>query len=140
MFWRGIVIAALLAGCAQLPLTPRDLQARKFETVPRKAVIYIVRDQPDFADAPATIWLGEQATVTTYPGTYYRWEVEPGIQRIAGFGADGGAISLRTQPGGIYFVQQRLSPFPFANQSHFQLVSEPQGRSVVMRSVLVPGS
>jgi len=136
MFWRAILIAILLAGCAQLPLTPADLQARKFETVPDKSVIYVVRDSPDFIDAPATIWLGEQETVTIYPGTYYRWETVPGLNRIKGMGADGGAISLKTIPGGVYFVQQRLTP---SGQSAFQVVGEPQARSIVARSTLAGG-
>jgi len=54
---RLLVVAVMLAGCVQLPPTPQDIQAKKFEGVPDKAVIYIVRDLPDFSDRPATIWL-----------------------------------------------------------------------------------
>jgi len=139
MIWRGILFAALLAGCAQLPLTPADIQARRFEARPDKAVIYLVRDAPDFSDEPATVWLDDSATVTLYPGTYYRWEAEPGNRRIAGFGGDSGSIALQTRAGGIYFVQQRLSPFFRFHQSHFQQVSEPHARAVVARSVLAGG-
>ena len=83
MIRNWILIAIFLAGCTQLPLTPADIQARKFEAVPGKAVVYIVRDSPDFIDAPATIWLGDESTVTIYPGTYYRWETAPGANRIS---------------------------------------------------------
>lgn len=139
MIWRVLLIAVLLAGCAQLPPTPQDIQAKKFETVPDKAVIYLVRDHPDFSDRAATIWLGDAAMITTYPGTYFRWEVAPGTHRITGYGADIGTITLHAEASRIYYVQQQLSPFLRYPQSYFYLVSEPYGRSAVMRAVLVGG-
>jgi hypothetical protein len=133
-----LCLAALLAGCAQLPPTPQDVQAKKFEPVPDKAVIYLVRDYPDFSDAAATIYLGD-AAITTYAGTYYRWEVAPGTQRISGFGGDMGAITLQVEAGRIYYVLQRVSAFFRMGQSHYQLLGEPHGRAAVMRSVLLGG-
>ena len=57
---RNLLLAvALLAGC-QLPLTPEDLEARKFEAVPGKAVIYLVRVNPDFNDRQAQVRVGLQ--------------------------------------------------------------------------------
>ena len=135
--FRAWVIALLLAGCVQLPPTPQDLQAKKFEAVPDKAVVYLVRDYPDFSDAAATIYLGEAAMITTYAGTYYRWEAEPGTHRISGFPGDMGAIVLRVEAGRIYYVQQRVSSFFRFAQSYYQLVPEPQGRAAVMRAVLL---
>lgn len=133
-----LVAASLaLAGCQQLPLTPEDLQARKFESLPEKAVIYVVRDSPDFSDREATIWLGAAASVKTYPGTYYRWEVPPGMQRVSGYGSDTGAIALLAEAGRIYFVMLQSTPFMQWQNSHFYLVPEPQGRSAVLRSVLL---
>lgn len=137
--WRGLAFALLLAGCVQLPPTPLDLQAKKFEAVPDRAVIYLVRDYPDFSDRSATIWVGDQVTITTYPGTYYRWEVAPGTHRIAGYASDIGTITLQAEPNRIYFVKQQLTPFMQWPHSYFYLVSEPQGRAAVMRAVLLTG-
>lgn len=139
--WRVIlsVVLALLAGCAQLPPTPADIQAKKFEAVPDKAVIYLVRAYPDFSDNPATVWLGDSVMITTYPGTYYRWEVDPGSHRITGYGPDIGAIIVQAGRGRLHFVLQRLAPFMRFPHSHFQLVAEPHGRAAVMRSTLVGG-
>jgi len=137
---RVVLAAAMLAlaGCVQLPLTPLDLQARKFESIPDKVVIYVVRDSPDFSDVAATIWLGEKLMLTTYPGTYFRWEVPPGAHRITGAAADIGQITLDTRPGTLYFVQQRVAAammgFP---QSSFHHVDAPNGRAAVLRSVLL---
>ena len=139
--WRVLsVVLILLAGCVQLPPSPQDLQAKKFEAVPDKAVIYVVRDYPDFSDAAATVYLGDAAMITTYAGTYYRWEAAPGTHRISGFGGDTGAIVVRVETGRIYYVQQRVSMFFRFPQSYYQLVAEPQGRTAVMRAVLLGGS
>jgi hypothetical protein len=141
--WRGLMAAILLAGCVQLPPTPQDMQAKKFEQpLSGKSVIYVVRDNPDFNDAATTIWIGDKTMITTYPGTYYRWEVAPGTHRIAGFAGDSGSITVRVEPDRIYYVQQRVTPFTLFNSSvaptsNFQVIPESSGRTVVMRSQLV---
>jgi hypothetical protein len=139
MILRALLLSILLAGCAPLPPTPQDIQAKKFETVPEKAVIYLVRDSPDFNGVPATVTLGETGMVTTYPGTYYRWETAPGRHEIAGFGVDNGTITLQVEAGKIYFVQQRLTPWLTYALSYFQPIPEPQGRAIALRGELLGG-
>jgi hypothetical protein len=134
---RLILIAILLAGCTPLPPTPQDVQAKKFEAVPDKAVIYVVRDSLDFSDVAAQIYAGENLLPATYPGTYYRWVVPAGKHTIAGYGQDSGRITVEAEQGRIYFVQQRVTYLRVIN-STFELVSEAQGRAAVLRSVLLP--
>jgi hypothetical protein len=135
------LLAFLLAGCAQLPPSPAEIEAKRFELAPGKAVIYLVRDDPDFSDVGAPIMLDDRLMGSTYPGTFFRWVVEPGPHQIRGYASDAGSYSLVTAPDHLYFVQQRVTRFfiqPFA-QSNFQLVPYPHGRAVVMRSVLAGG-
>jgi hypothetical protein len=133
---RALVLAILLAGCTPLPPTPQDLEARKFEAVPGKAVIYVVRDSLDFSDVAAQIYVGENLLPATFPGTYYRWVVPAGKHTIAGYGQDNGTITVAAEQGRIYFVQQRVTYLRVINSS-FELVSEAQGRAAVLRSVLL---
>jgi hypothetical protein len=133
-----MLVAMLLAGCQQLPLTPQDIQARRFEPVPGQAVIYVVRDYPDFSEIQSTIYLGDKLSLKTYPGTYYRWEVTPGAHRITGHDTDFGTISLVTEPGRIHFVEQQLS-YRY-DISYFMLVDELGGRAAVRRAVLLKGN
>jgi hypothetical protein len=137
--WRVPMMALILmlAGCQQIPLTPEDIQARKFEAVPDKAVIYLVRDNPDSSEIGARISLGDQVTFTTYPGTYYRWEVAPGTHRIMSLGDDTGQIRVQAERGKVYFVQQRVAGSRLSPESLFALVSESQARAAVSRSVLL---
>lgn len=131
-----ILIALGLAGCTPLPPSPQDLEAKKFEAVPGKAVIYVVRDSLDFSDDAALIYVGETLLPATYPGTYFRLVVPTGKHTIVGYGQDSGTITVEVQQGRIYFVQQRVTYLRVIN-SNFALVGEAQGRAAVLRSVLL---
>lgn len=133
------ILLTALAGCTPMPLTPADVEARKIEAVPDKAVIYLVRDNPDHNGVPATLLLGDRHMITTYPGTYYRWEVEPGRHTISGFAADHGSISLDVEAGRIYFVQQWTRPWISYAVSYFYKLPESRGREIVTRSVMIGG-
>jgi hypothetical protein len=133
----ALVTAIASSGCQQLPLTPEDLEARKFEAVPDKAVIYVVRDAPDFSDVRAQIRLGDKLLFNTYPGTYYRWEAPPGKHRIDTGFYDTGALTLEVKAGGIYFVQQRVLSLRGNPSSTFELIGEAPGRAAVLRAVLL---
>jgi hypothetical protein len=126
-----------LAGCQQLPLTPEDIQARKFEAVPDKSVIYLLRDTADFSDVEAAVAFDGVMSLRTYPGTYYRWEVTPGTHQIQSFGGDTAQIRVQAERGKVHFVQQRVAGRQFAPESTFELISESQARAVVQRSVLL---
>ncbi len=136
-----VVTAALmlgLAGCAPMPPSAADLQAKRFEPLPDKGVVYLFRDYPDFIDDGATIMVDDQMQGTTYPGTYLRLELEPGPHRIAGFAGDAGAITIDIGAGQIRFVQQTvIQTFIGPARSHFRVVDPNYGRQAVLRHELV---
>lgn len=132
-------LAALLlfAGCvAPLPPTPRDLESKRFEQVPGKAVIYVARRRPDFTREPTGVMLDDMMMGTSYPGTYFRWVVMPGRHRIAGFAGDGGVFMLNAEADRIHFIQQSVTNMFGRIQSTFQPVPERHGRELVMRGEL----
>jgi len=98
-----------------------------------------VRDLAGFNDDGATLLLDGTVMITTYPGTYYRWEVAPGTHRIAGYASDSGNISVNVEAGRIYFVQQWVAFGMLGPRSRFSQVSPDQGRAAVMRSELIGG-
>lgn len=129
-----------IAGCTPLPPSPEDLQAKRFEAVPDKAVVYLFRDIPDFIDDGATVVVDDHTQGTTYPGTYFRLELAPGRHRIAGFAGDSGVIEMAVQAGRIYFVQQSVTPLVAGiTYSHFRPVDAGYGRQAVLRSELIGG-
>ena len=106
--WRILFSLLLFAGCAaQLPPPPGDAEAKRFESIPDKSVIYIVR-QPVDSEEGRTLALDGRLTITTWKGTFYRWEVPPGTHRIAGIAGANESITLNTAPGRIYFVQHTI--------------------------------
>ena len=138
--FRLMLFALLLAGCAPLPPSPQDIEAKRFERAPGKAVIYLVREYQDFTDEPSTVLLNDQMMGSTYRGTYFRWVVDPGRHQIRGYAGDNGSITLDVAADRIYFVQQSVSRmFHGFAQSFFRPIPEPYGRAAVMRGELVGG-
>jgi hypothetical protein len=105
--WRVLSIALLLAGCAQLPPTQADIQAKRFESVADKAVIYVVRTPMDSWES-SSLLLDGNAQITTHRGTYYRWEVTPGTHRVSGFGFGDESVVLAAALGKIYFLEHTV--------------------------------
>ena len=137
--WRILLSALLLAGCVQLPPTPEDIQAQKFESVPGKSVIYVVRQLVD-SDEGRTLLLDDRAMITTYRGTYYRWEVEPGTHRVAGFGWGSELVTLNTVPGRLYFLEHTVLADRHdggVQVTALREVDEQAGRTLVMRAQML---
>jgi len=136
--WRLLLSALVLAGCVQLPPSPQDIQAKKFESLPDKAVIYIVRSKVDSVFG-GTLWLGDRAQITTYAGTYYRWEVTPGSHRIAAYAPSNASVTLQTSAGRVYFVQHTvfgdLRAGPLV--SFLEQIHERDGRVLVAQAQLL---
>ena len=138
---RALLLVLLLAGCiAPLPPSPQEIEAKRFEAVRGKAVIYVVRPYPDLSPDAGTLSLDDNVMGSTYPGTFFRWVVEPGRHHIRGFAGDSGGMIIDVMPGGVYFVQHSYSRgFTGFGQSFFNPIPEPYGRGAVMRSELAGG-
>ncbi len=66
MLFSALFLAMLVAGCAARPPSPQDLQAKRFETLPDKSVVYLYRDASDFSNNPATFIVDAQQQGATY--------------------------------------------------------------------------
>ncbi|MPZ47157.1 MAG: hypothetical protein GEV05_28105 [Betaproteobacteria bacterium] len=102
-------------------------------------MIYVVRTPLDSSE-PQSLILNERGTVTTLPGTYYRWEVPPGRHHVEGFGFGGESVTLTTEPGGVYFLEHTVIGDPHdggVQLTALRRVGDQYGRKLVMRSQLV---
>lgn len=138
MWLRYLIVAALLAGCAQLPPSPQDIEAKKFESIPGKAAIYVVRD-PTSVGIGAPLSLGEGKQITLWQGNYHRLVVEPGTHTIASIGATTASITIQAQAGKIYFVHYRVDGNMRMGvvNSALQLMDDQAGRALVRQAVLL---
>lgn len=132
------LLSLAAAGCAQLPPTPADIAAKKFEPLPDKAVIYVVR-QPMDSQEPAGLMMENGEQVTTLPGTYYRWEVSPGTHRILSLTPHSVTLTIDTQPGRIYFVRHTVIGTLRTGPTLAALtpIDERLGRSLVLGSEMI---
>ena len=135
-----LIAALLLAGCVQLPPSPQDLQAKRFESVPGRAVIYVVRMPMDSMEASG-LALDDREQIMTLWGTYYRWEVAPGTHRITGVGRASESVTLATAAGGIYFLRHTVigSPRMGATSTSLKQIPEQEGRALVQQAQLLGG-
>lgn len=133
-----MIAALLLAGCVQLPPTPQDVQAKKFETTADKAVIYIVRPIVDSSNS-GMIVVGDLGIIATQPRSYMRWEVTPGAHRIYGFGASSAAVTVNAEAGKLYFVRHSVygNIRTGVTTMSLQQVNEMEGRRLVEAAELL---
>ena len=132
------LFALALAACTAAPVAPRnaaDAEAKKFQPLPDKAVVYIVRLPVDSFNTGA-LSLGNAGSIGTYQGTYYRWEATPGVQRIETVGANMSVVTIDAQPGRIYFVQHRVIGGPRVGVvgAVVQRLDDETGRRMVLAS------
>jgi len=126
----------VLSACVPLPPLPGDAAAKRFEPVPDRAVIYLVRHPLD-SIIPTSIMLDDEMIGATYKGTYIRMVLPGGMHRIAGMAGDSASIRIQTEQGRIYFVNQHTwETRRSLGGSAFQLVDAQYGRSLVLSGTL----
>lgn len=137
---RNTVISALafvIAACAQIPPSPQEIEAKKFEPVPGKAVVYIVQSAvgPSFS---AGIALDDGTQITTWTGTFYRWVTTPGTHRLVNTVPLSASITLQVEAGKIYFVEQWVTGWRGdVTNSRLEQVSDSTGREMVSSSSMI---
>ena len=136
--WKTLLASVVLAGCAQLPPSPEDVQAKRFEPVPGKAVIYIVRDNVG-AHLDHSLWLDDAYLITTHTGTYYRWVAEPGTRRIRGGGESTSHLLVQAEAGKLYFVRHIVNGIEWnaAYNTGLQRLDDETGRARVSQASLL---
>ena len=129
----------LLTACAQLPPSPADAQAKRFEPARDKAVIYVVRPPVD-SDHPGVLVVDTGEYISTMPGTYNRIEVTPGRRVLEGMIPPTLRAVVNTQPGQIYFfrLDVRGTSRGGPTTASLQPISPEYGRSLVAQGTLYP--
>lgn len=130
-------IAAILAGCAQIPSSQQEMEAKKFQPVADKAVVYIVQGAvgPTLA---AGLALDDGSQITTWTGTFYRWVTTPGTRRIVNTAPLNASITLQLEAGKIYFVEQWVAGWRGSvTNSRLEKLDDRTGRQMVSTSTML---
>jgi hypothetical protein len=135
-----IPIFLVIAGCVQIPPSPQEIQAKRFESAPGKAVIYVVRGHPDLYGGHGSLALDDTVMFTTMAGNFFRWEVTPGAHRIVGMGPDLSRMTINAEAGKIYFIQHVVTGYRGSTYGgSLHVLSEREGRLMVQRATLIGG-
>ena len=107
----GLAMIALLTGCASTPLASleADREAKRFDSAPNAAMIYVYRPKGYGGHGVSTIWINDRLVGQTLPETFYRVPVRPGRARINVSGHDPGRLEFDTEAGGVYYVEAQVA-------------------------------
>lgn len=133
--WRNALAALALAatGCASTPQASpeRDAQARKFETDPRSATVYVYRLDLRGSDddgGDSVLYVDQKLIGSTLPGSYFVVRLRGGVHAFSGIANDQGRLKLEVQNGGLYFVWLKVR----GGESFFMPVSVEKGKRDVL--------
>ena len=127
---------SLIAGCVTpLPPSAEEIAAKRFETVPGKAVVYLFRDIVNYGVVPAPVALDGIQVGSSFGGTFFRFVLEPGRHRIEGMYVDNGAIEITVAANQLYFLQQtvQVTRNVSLSSSTFNVADATTGRSRVVQ-------
>jgi len=128
-----VCLSTLLGGCASVPMTSLDddARAKTFTTNPEKSTIYLYRNESMGGAIPMTVALDGKVGGQTGPRTYFMWEVDPGAHEIASNAENVVTLKLNTDAGKPYFVWQEVKMGLWMARSALHEVDEETGRKGV---------
>jgi hypothetical protein len=126
---------ALLGGCAATPEASRqdDAEAKRFDSAPGAAIVYLYRADAPGGRANTTLWLDGRLIGESLPYTYFRASVRPGKNLLSAFAGDPGRLEFETRGGEVYFVAISVRGDDGGGISDFRLVSPDVGRAQIVR-------
>jgi hypothetical protein len=127
---------ALLGACASTPEAPlqSDAEAKRFESAPRAAIIYLYRADTPGSTGTSTIWLDGRIVGQTLPATYFRVSARPGRNRISAYAGDQGRLEIETRESGVYFVSMQVAGTDeTAANTLFRSVAPEVGKAEIVR-------
>jgi hypothetical protein len=130
-----IVTLAILNGCASTPMASpgTEADAKRFESAPNAAIIYLYRPRLPGGDAATTLWVDGRLLGETLPTTFFRVPLRPGRHRFTVSGSDNGRLEIDTQAEGLYFVEmQVLGESQGATTTIFRSVAPEIGKTAIL--------
>ena len=135
-----IILSALFKSTAIVAASPfasaqDDAIAKRFETDPDKAIIYVYRDQRFLgSQAVLPVIVDGQVAGTTALRSYFMWSLEPGEHLISAITpANEASVKLTTEAGALYYIRQKAL-FGFNSPGvSLELTNNETGRSAVLK-------
>lgn len=132
-----LFLSFLFVSCATVPKASKelDLQAKTFQPVEDKAVLYIFRDEYFGAALKKQVSMDGKIIGATGPQTFIRVETSEGKHRINSNDED--ILEIDVIRGKIYYVRQEIKTGVISGSSKLYVVDEARGKNGVMDSVMI---
>jgi hypothetical protein len=140
-----LILCFVISGCvsAAMMLTPpsvpiaagrEDAEAKRFQSQPGKASIYVIREDTFTGQAVLfQVSLDGKDQGKLSRGTYFLLMVPPGKHVVAFAGdADRGAETIYATEGGIYYLEIRPKSSMTAPPTHIFRIDQQRGRNLVL--------
>ena len=105
-----MIITFITAGCASTSKAPesKNNEAKAFEKTSDKGVVYLYRPGRAVGAAMQTqVKVNGRDAGGTGPGTFFKWELKPGVYVFSCFTAESSAVvEVDVKPGKNYFLRQ----------------------------------
>jgi hypothetical protein len=129
------IAGLLLGGCAATPEASLqdDASAKRFDSVPGAAIVYLYRNDGPDNRGFTTLWLDGRLVGEILPSSYYRVSVRPGRNLLTAFGGDAGRLEFETRGDEVYFVAVSVRGEYGDSRSEFRRVAPAVGRAQIER-------
>jgi hypothetical protein len=133
MLLTGLLTAFMMGGCASVPMSSldEDAKAKRFEPAKETSSIYLYRNETFGGAIPLTVALDGRVAGQTGPQTYFLWEVVPGEHEVSSLSENTAYLKLRTEPGKAYYVWQEVKMGLWMARSQLHQVDDATGRAGV---------
>jgi len=128
-----VLLAALVAGCASVPMasTDADAKAKSFVVPAGKSNIYVYRNESLGSAIKMTVSLDGKVAGQSASHTYFLFEVDPGSHEVSSIAENTSNLKLNTEGGKAYFVWQEVTMGWWAARSQLHQVDEESGHKAV---------
>ena len=139
MMSAALLSAALLSGCASVPMADAtaDAQAKQFVAPKDAANLYIYRNETFGTAVKMPVLVDGVAVGDTVAHSYILKQVIPGSHTITSKSENDATLTLSTEAGKNYYVWQEVKMGLLMARSKLSQVSEEEGKQGVMESKLV---
>jgi uncharacterized protein DUF2846 len=129
----AVVLLAAFTGCASVPMASGDADAaaKQFATNPKKANVYIYRNESMGAAIKMGVYVDGKPIGQTASKTYLLIPLDPGMHKIRGHAETDSFLDLDAKAGQNYFIWQEVKMGAMSARDKLQLVDEKTGKKGV---------
>lgn len=140
LFVSGLILSALFfSSCTSIPVADPSLDqaAKQFKPDPKKAVIYVYRNEFIGAAVSMDVLFDDQVLGKTRSGHFLRIVSSPGNHVVTSRAESSDTAHLKTEAGKIYYVWQEVKMGVMFASTKLNVVDAPTGQAGVNQCQLI---